>query len=198
MSPLQNSPMPISGVSEMKKGNIVGVEVVAAFLDCNERTVQNYVKDGIIPKAGHGKYNLIDCVRSLIRFYRLKDDKTEIDDIVKKQAIADLEKTQNAATKLRLENEAKSGYLINANDVEPFFQGVLVTLRQQLLGLGYAIAGEVILCETELEIAQAFNNAVEGVLDEVSRANLHFTGDCSLDTPSEDVGEDEAPPAATA
>jgi phage terminase Nu1 subunit (DNA packaging protein) len=179
------------GEYNMKKESTVTVDVVAAFLDCDKRTVQNYAKDGIIPRAGHGKYNLLDCIRSYVRYLRNKETELEIDDLEKKIRQAEFELKQNGATKLRLENEAKSGYLIKADDVEPFFQGVLVTLRQQLLSLGDVIANEVLSCDTEIEIAQAIRHAIEGVLDEVSRADLRFSEDSTFDASSEYVGEGE-------
>ena len=44
------------------------VAVIARFLNLTERRVQQLARDGIIPKAEKGKYDLVRCVQNYVRY----------------------------------------------------------------------------------------------------------------------------------
>ncbi len=44
------------------------VAIIARFLNLTERRVQQRARDGIIPKAEKGKYDLVQCVHGYVRF----------------------------------------------------------------------------------------------------------------------------------
>jgi len=46
------------------------ITVIARLLDLSERRVQQLVRDGVIPKAERGRYELVGAVRGYVRYLR--------------------------------------------------------------------------------------------------------------------------------
>lgn len=172
----------------MNHNEIVGVQEVAHYLDCTDDTVRNYVSQGIIKKQGHGKYNLPECVRLMIRHLRKSQAESSVADIEKEQALAELERTRETVAKLRIDNQAKLGELLPTSVVEPFLQGLLVSLRQQLLNLALNIVPELLAEPTAEEATALLQNTLEGILHELSKARIEFdTGEGNGESDASDA-----------
>lgn len=52
------------------KDLIVSVHTLAYYLDLSSRRIQQLSALGIIKKSGRGKYNLIPCIRSYIKYLK--------------------------------------------------------------------------------------------------------------------------------
>src|SRR5690554_4944951 len=52
----------------MEANGLYPAEVVSRLLNLTERRLQQLAREGIIPKAAHGKYPLVQCVQGYIRY----------------------------------------------------------------------------------------------------------------------------------
>ena len=92
------------------------IGVIAKLLDLSERRVQQLSREGVIPKATRGQYDLIGSVRGYVRYLR--------DQAVKAQAGAPDYASERArfirarADLAEMEAEEKRGSVLAAEDVE--------------------------------------------------------------------------------
>jgi phage terminase Nu1 subunit (DNA packaging protein) len=107
--------------------------VIAKLLDLSERRVQQLSREGVIPKATRGQYDLVGSVRGYVRYLR--------DQAAKAQAGAPDYASERArfirarADLAEMEAEEKRGAVIAAEDVEAAWIAVLALLRTRLLAL---------------------------------------------------------------
>ena len=115
--------------------------VIAKLLDLSERRVQQLSREGVIPKAERGQYDLIGSVRGYVRYLR--------DQAVRAQAGAPDYAAERAryirarADLAEMEADTKRGSLIAADDVEAAWIAVLALLRTRLLALPDRLAPHV-------------------------------------------------------
>lgn len=165
----------------------VSVGVVAEYLKVSEKTVQNYVKQGLLPKARHGKYHLLSCIHKYIDHLQEKGKRPEdVESLEGEIQKAELQIKLQTATWKRIQNEKELGLLIPSETLEVFLTGLLVTLRQQFLALPLMLAPEVITEPDEKEVTLLLQSAIEGVLHDFSQSVIRFSDD--LDEPG--IGAD--------
>lgn len=176
--------------------NAQPIGVIAKLLDLTERRVQQLSREGVIPKAERGQYDLVGAVRGYVAYLR--------DLAVKAQAGAPDFGAERArlikakADLAEMEASGRRGELLPAEAVEAAWTAVLARLRARLLVLPDRLAP---LCFEETTIA--------GVRDEIRTAirealeELAATPVVAADTPGSgaagDGGADSArDPAAAA
>lgn len=109
------------------------IGVIAKLLDLSERRVQQLSREGVIPKADRGQYDLIGSVRGYVRYLR--------DQAVRAQAGAPDYASERAryirarADLAEMEAAQRRGSLIAAEDIEAAWIAVLALLRTRLLAL---------------------------------------------------------------
>jgi hypothetical protein len=109
------------------------IAVIAKLLDLSERRVQQLSREGVIPKATRGQYDLVGSVRGYVRYLR--------DQAAKAQAGAPDYASERArfirarADLAEMEAAEKRGAVIPAADVEAAWIAVLARLRTRLLAL---------------------------------------------------------------
>lgn len=107
--------------------------MIAKLLDLSERRVQQLSREGVIPKATRGQYDLIASVRGYVRYLR--------DQAARAQAGAPDYASERArfirarADLAEMEAEEKRGSVIAAEDAEAAWIAVLALLRTRLLAL---------------------------------------------------------------
>lgn len=117
------------------------IGVIAKLFDLSERRVQQLSREGVIPKAERGQYDLIGSVRGYVRYLR--------DQAVKAQAGAPDYAAERArfirarADIAEMEAEEKRRSLIAADQIEAAWIAVLALLRTRLLGLPDRLAPQV-------------------------------------------------------
>jgi len=117
------------------------IGVIAKLLDLSERRVQQLSREGVIPKANRGQYDLIGSVRGYVRYLR--------DQALKAQAGAPDYAAERArfirarADLAEMEAEEKRRSLIAADEIEAAWIAVLALLRTRLLGLPDRLAPQV-------------------------------------------------------
>jgi len=107
--------------------------VIAKLLDLSERRVQQLSREGVIPKATRGQYDLIGSVRGYVHYLR--------DQAVSAQAGAPDYAAERAryirarADLAEMEAAQRRGALIAADDIEAAWIAILALLRTRLLSL---------------------------------------------------------------
>jgi phage terminase Nu1 subunit (DNA packaging protein) len=142
------------------------IGVIARLLDLSERRVQQLSRDGVIPKAERGQYDLVAAVRGYVAYLR--------DLAVKAQAGAPdfgVERARLIKAKAdiaEMEAEGRRGELLPADAVEAAWTAILARLRARLLVLPDRLAP---LCVEETTIAgvrDQIRKAVREALDELA------------------------------
>ena len=113
--------------------NAQPIAVIARLLDLSERRIQQLSRDGVIPKAERGQYDLVAAVRGYVAYLR--------DLAVKAQAGAPDFGAERArlikakADLAEMEADGRRGELLPADAVEAAWTAVLARLRARLLVL---------------------------------------------------------------
>ena len=110
--------------------NAQPIAVIARLLDLSERRIQQLSREGVIPKAERGQYDLVGAVRGYVAYLR--------DLAVKAQAVAPDFGTERArlikakADLAEMEADGRRGELLPADAVEAAWTAVLARLRARL------------------------------------------------------------------
>ncbi len=155
--------------------NAQPIGVIARLLDLSERRVQQLSREGVIPKAERGQYDLVGAVRGYVAYLR------EL--AVKAQAGAPDFGAERArlikakADLAEMEADGRRGELLPAEAVEAAWTAVLVRLRSRLLVLPDRLAP---LCHEETTIAgvrDQIRSAVREALDELAATPVVIAAD---------------------
>lgn len=137
--------------------NAQPIAVIAKLLDLTERRVQQLSREGVIPKAERGQYDLVGAVRGYVAYLReqAKDAQAGAPDHAAERARLLRAKADLA----EMEARGRQGALIPAEAMEAAWTAILARLRTRLLGLPDRLAP---LCHEETTIA--------GTRDQIRRA----------------------------
>lgn len=147
--------------------NAQPIGVIARLLDLSERRVQQLSREGVIPKAERGQYDLVGAVRGYVVYLR--------DQAVRAQAGAPDFAVERArlikarADLAEMEAHGRRGDLLPAPSVEAAWTAVLARLRSRLLVLPDRLAP---LCFEETTIAgvrDQIRGAVREALEELAQ-----------------------------
>jgi phage terminase Nu1 subunit (DNA packaging protein) len=146
------------------------LDTISKLLDLTPQRVNQLVREGIIPKADRGRYELVPVVQAYIRYLRDRAIKGDVhgDDysahrtrLIK--ARADL---------LEMEQAQIGGKLIPAEDVENAWIEVLANCRAKMLSILTKSAPEVFAAESLVEVKGILKTAVNEALSELASVNV--------------------------
>ena len=146
------------------------IAVIAKLLDLSERRVQQLSREGVIPKATRGQYDLIGSVRGYVRYLR--------DQAAKAQAGAPDYASERArflrarADLAEMEAEQKRGSLLAAEDVETAWIAVLARLRTRLLALPDRLAPLVHAETSPAGVRDVIRGAIREALEELAESDV--------------------------
>lgn len=155
------------------------IGVIAKLLDLSERRVQQLSREGVIPKAERGQYDLIGSVRGYVRYLR--------DQALKAQAGAPDYSAERArfirarADLAEMEAKEKRRSLIAADQVEAAWIAVLALLRTRLLALPDRLAPQVFEQSTVGDTRNLIRAAIREVLDDLAEPDIEFKTDPDID-----------------
>ena len=155
------------------------IGVIAKLLDLSERRVQQLSREGVIPKAERGQYDLIGSVRGYVRYLR--------DQAVKSQAGAPDYMAERArfirarADLAEMEAQEKRRSLIAADQVEAAWVAVLALLRTRLLALPDRLAPQAFEQPTVGDTRNLIRAAIREVLDDLAEPDIEFKTDPDID-----------------
>jgi phage terminase Nu1 subunit (DNA packaging protein) len=166
------------------------IGVIARLLDLSVRRVQQLSREGVIPKAERGQYDLIGSVRGYVRYLR--------DQALKAQAGAPDYAAERArfirarADLAEMEAEEKRRSLIAAEQIEAAWIAVLALLRTRLLALPDRLAPQVFEQSTVGDTRNLIRAAIREVLDDLAQPDIELEADLDLagvSDPEADSGE---------
>jgi len=166
------------------------IGVIAKLLDLSERRVQQLSREGVIPKAERGQYDLIGSVRGYVRYLR--------DQALKSQAGAPDYMAERArfirarADIAEMEAQEKRLSLIAADQIEAAWIAVLALLRTRLLGLPDRLAPQAFEQSTVGDTRNLIRAAIREVLDDLAQPDFELEADIDLEgvtDPEADGGE---------
>jgi phage terminase Nu1 subunit (DNA packaging protein) len=166
------------------------IGVIARLLDLSERRVQQLSREGVIPKAERGQYDLIGAVRGYVRYLR--------DQAIKAQAGAPDYAAERArfirarADLAEMEAEEKRRSLIAAEQIEAAWIAVLALLRTRLLALPDRLAPQAFEQSTVGDTRNLIRAAIREVLDDLAQPDIELEADIDLEgvtDPEADGGE---------
>ena len=168
------------------------IGVIAKLLDLSERRVQQLSREGVIPKAERGQYDLIGSVRGYVRYLR--------DQALKSQAGAPDYMAERArfirarADLAEMEAQEKRRSLIATDQIEAAWIAVLALLRTRLLALPDRLAPQAFDQSTVGDTRNLIRAAIREVLDDLAQPDIELETDNDLAEfdHSEGVGDPEA------
>jgi phage terminase Nu1 subunit (DNA packaging protein) len=173
------------------------IGVIARLLDLSVRRVQQLSREGVIPKAERGQYDLIGSVRGYVRYLR--------DQALKAQAGAPDYAAERArfirarADLAEMEADEKRRSLIAAEQIEAAWIAVLALLRTRLLALPDRLAPQAFEQSTVGDTRNLIRAAIREVLDDLAQPDIELEADLDLagvsDTEAdgdESIGRSEA------
>jgi phage terminase Nu1 subunit (DNA packaging protein) len=146
------------------------IAVIAKLLDLSERRVQQLSREGVIPKATRGQYDLVGSVRGYVRYLR--------DQAAKAQAGAPDYASERArfirarADLAEMEAAEKRGNVIAAKDVEAAWIAVLARLRTRLLALPDRLAPLVHAEVSPAGVRDTLRGALREALEELAESDV--------------------------
>ena len=146
------------------------IGVIAKLLDLSERRVQQLSREGVIPKANRGQYELIGSVRGYVQYLR--------DQAAKAQAGAPDYASERArfirarADLAEIEADEKRGSVLSAEDVEATWVAVLALLRTRLLSLPDRLAPQVHEQTKVADTRNLIRAAIREVLDDLAETDV--------------------------
>ena len=170
---------------------LVPVATVAKILNLTSTRVQQLAKDGIIPKASHGQYELISSVTSYIKYLQERvpgggGSKTSQDISTER---ARLLKAQ--ADMVEIELAEKNAQLVAVGHVEMDWMGMVNACRSKLLAIPTKSAYQVAHLNDTHEIEKYLKRTIYEALEELAVYEPKDT-DISPDDDESDSGVDSA------
>lgn len=171
--------------------NAQPIGVIAKLLDLSERRVQQLGREGVIPKATRGQYDLVGSVRGYVRYLR--------DQAAKAQAGAPDYAAERArfirarADLAEMEAEEKRGSVIAAEEVEAAWIAVLAALRTRLLALPDRLAPQLHAEDSPAGVRDVMRGALREALQELAETDVRPERD-EPDTDAEAAGHGGAVP----
>jgi phage terminase Nu1 subunit (DNA packaging protein) len=146
----------------------VPVTTLARLFNLTERRVQQLSRDGIISKPEKGKYDLIACVQSYIKY--LQDRAMGRGAIEPQDAHLERARLLKAqADKTELEVKSLSGEVVPSEQVELLWSGLVASFRLRMLAMPVRCALRVMNLKTYAEVEGCLREHVHEALNELSR-----------------------------
>jgi len=171
---------------------VVGTDEICQILGLTKQRIGQLVREGIIPKEGRGRYDVAACVQGYIAFC--------VDGAVAKTAkkeevnAAELRLKTAKAAREEFDLKVKQGEYIHLDDATKKWEGVLASLRTQLLALPVKLATLVTGCTSLAETRGVLEDAVHDILRDLATTEpAHDADDADGDAP-----DDSQKPSATA
>ena len=142
----------------MAANNTVPLATVAKLLDLTERRVNQLAKEGILPKAARGRYELVPVVRAYISYLRDRAVNSDVgpDDYA-------TQRTRLTRAKADMENS-----LIPAEDVSDAWEAMVSNMKAKMLSLPSKVSTSVFVAEDVSETKRIIKEQVNEALAELA------------------------------
>lgn len=161
-------------------------KTIAKLLMLTERRVQQLAKDGVIPKAEVGQYELAPAVQGYIRYLqdRMAGNAAQVDSIDYHKEKA--RKIKAEADMAEIEAKKRRGDAIDAQEVKRAWQLILGEVRANMLGATPARIAQMLRgIDEETEIKRIVREEIELAMSAASKTDVDDLFD------EIEVGDDE-------
>jgi len=154
------------------------IGVISRLLDLSERRIQQLSREGVIPKAERGQYDLIGSVRGYVR--NLRDQALKAQAGAPDYALERARFIRARADLAEMEAEEKRRSLIAAEQIEAAWIAVLALLRTRLLALPDRLAPQAFEQSTVGDTRNLIRAAIREVLDDLAQPDIELEADIDL------------------
>lgn len=115
--------------------NLQTVEFLAKLLEVSERHIQKLAAQGYIPRAAHGKYDLVAAIRGYVKY--LKDTGARSGDDASADAFSKhrARLTKERADVAERERKRLDGELVPVEQIQGAWAAIVTTIRTRLLNV---------------------------------------------------------------
>jgi len=149
--------------------NLYSVDVIAKLLNLTERRVQQLAKEGIIPKAEKGKYNLVAVVKAYVKYLQDLAFGKHTGSESESESRSRWLKAKAALSELEL-SKAK-GEVVSAVDVADWWDRIISAAKVRLLAIPTKAAPLVIGAGSLAKIQDVIQSLLYDALNELSSTN---------------------------
>jgi phage terminase Nu1 subunit (DNA packaging protein) len=151
------------------------VEIIAKLLVLTPRRVQQLTKEGVLPKAERGRYELAPVVQAYVKY--LRDRNIGAEDPAADIGAFRARLVKAKARAAEIEVDELDGTRLPQSDVEQAWQAILVPLRASLISLPTKLAAQMVGIESPREAREILQRSVNEFLEIISAAPVYAERD---------------------
>ena len=141
------------------------IQAIAKLLKLSERRIQQLAKEGVIPKAERGKYDLIGSVQGYIDYLKAKVG----GDFTAEEVLKNKNKLLKAKAELaEIDKMKATGELIPKEEVKRTWLELVQKVKQKLLSIPNKVAPVVVTIKSINEIKLILKDKIYEALYEIS------------------------------
>ena len=141
------------------------IQAIAKLLKLSERRIQQLAKEGVIPKAERGKYDLVNSVHGYIDYLKAKAG----GEFTAEEVLKNKNKLLKAKAELaEIDKMKASGELIPKGEVKKTWLELVHKLKQKLLSIPNKVAPVVVTIKSINEIKLIIQDKIHEALYEIS------------------------------
>lgn len=170
------------------------LKTICSLLDLSERRVQQLSREGVIPKAERGRYQLEEAVRGYIHYLRdrsLDGGVVSLEDARKRKLNAEAELAEIELARARAD-------VVAVDDVAAQWDAILGAARMRLLGLPTKLAPIAAIESDQSIVKELIEDGIYTALGELAaglRDNARGDGEPQTDISPEPPEDGSAPEA---
>ena len=150
--------------------NSIPLETLSKLLMLTERRIQQLAKEGVIPRAEHGKYALVGSIQGYIKYLkeRVVGGEANPDDLfTQKIRIA-----RSKADLSELEAQKVKGELLKLEEVQAAWIGMVANMRARLLAIPTKAAPIVRTIDSDAEAQALLKSFICEALQELHTTEI--------------------------
>ena len=160
--------------------------VIAKLLDLSERRIQQLSREGVIPKATRGQYDLIGSVRGYVSY--LRDQAVSAQAGAPDYAVERARFIRARADLAEMEANQRRGSLIAADDAEAAWIAVLALLRTRFLSLPDRLAPLIFETDNLAGTRDLLRATLREALEDIVNSDVQPDPDDKTGTNPDDFG----------
>lgn len=162
----------------------VNLKTLSDMLDLTPQRIAQLVNDGVIPRTGRGRYELVPAVKAYVQFLRKRPSGGDAGDDDYSTQRTRLTKAK--ADMAEMEKEQMANNLIPANDVSDAWELMVSNMRAKLLSIPTKTATSVFAADDIIDAKRILKENINEALKELSSVEIRTNNPIR----SADVGDD--------
>lgn len=147
---------------------IVNTEAIAKMFGVTSRRVRQFVEEGVIDRAGYGRFNLVDTVSKYITFLKLSADNMTQEDITESLEYEKWLHEKAKREKAEIELSHIKREMHSSGEVEEVMNNMVMNFRQRVLSIPTKCALQLINQDDPKYIESIIEDNIHEALIELS------------------------------